>query len=302
MDWNDLRYVAAVAESGSTIAAAQRLRVSQPTVGRRIAALETALGLKLFDRLASGYRLTRSAEALLPAIAEMEKAAQAVAAAANQQRRRLTGTVRLAAPGVIAELYVALALTRFRARYPDIQVEILASDTPVDVERGEADVAIQVGARPGQGRLIVRRLATDVMTLFCSRSYAATHGVPSSVEALRGHVLLVGTGPFGAAPVFAWLQQVAPDAQIGYPASNASAHVASVRAGAGIGVMPRRLFGEDPELVACFDAPAGMAVETWLVARENLRDDPAVRSLLNFIGDYRGASPSAFRSQAGDKG
>jgi len=294
MDWNDLRYVAAVAEGGSTLSAAQRLRVSQPTVARRLAALEAAFGLTLFDRLASGYRLTRAAESLLPAIAEMARAADAVSAAAEQQRRHLTGTVRLAAPGVIADLYVAPALTRFRSRYPDVRVEILSADAPVDVERGDTDVAIQVGPRPTQGRLITRRLATDPLTLFCSHGYAAAHGVPETVEALAGHTLLLGTGAFGAAPVFAWLQRAAPDAQLGYPASNASAHVASVRAGAGIGVMPRRLFGDDPDLIACFDAPADTAVETWLVARESLRDDPAARALLDFIGEYRGAPPSAY--------
>lgn len=217
-----------------------------------------------------------------------------VDAAAEQQRRRLSGVVRLAAPSVIVELYVAPALTRFRARYPELQVEILTADQGVDLERGEAEVAIQVGARPTEGRLIGRRLATDRLTLFCSRRYAEAHGAPGSVGELSGHTLLSGTGTFGAAPSFAWLQSAAAGARFGYAASNASGHVASVRAGAGIGVMPRRLFGDDPDLVACFDLPIEFGVETWLLAPESLRDDPAVRALLDFIGAYRGDPPTAF--------
>lgn len=176
MDWNDLRYVAAVSSTGSTLAAAQQLRVSQPTVARRITALEASLGLSLFERHASGYRLTKTGAALLPAIVDVEKAVGAVALAAERQRRRLSGTIRLSAPSVVVELYVAPALTRFRSLYPELQVEILSADRPVDLERGEADVAIQVGARPTEGRLVARRLATDPLALICGRGYAEAKG------------------------------------------------------------------------------------------------------------------------------
>jgi DNA-binding transcriptional LysR family regulator len=162
----------------------------------------------------------------------------------------------------------------------------------VDVEGGAADVAIQVGARPTHGQIVARRLARDVLTLFCSRAYAEAHGLPRGPEELEGHTILLGSGLLGDAPVYTWLREAASGAVQGYPASSVSAHIASVRAGAGIGVMPRRLFGDDPELVACFDAPAEHGIETWLVAPERLRDEPAVRALLDFIGGYRGQTPA----------
>lgn len=118
--------------------------------------------------------------------------------------------------------------------------------------------------------------------------------MPRSVGELSGHTILLGTASFGESPAFQWLRSVAAGACIGYPASNASAHVASVRVGAGIGIVPLRLFGDDPDLIVCFDVPETYNVETWLVAPEALRDDPAVRALLNFIGAYRGATPAAF--------
>jgi DNA-binding transcriptional LysR family regulator len=294
MDWNDLRYLAAVAETGSTLAASQRLKVSQPTVARRIAALEEAIGLRLFDRLASGYRLTGAGEAMLPAALQVERAASAFAAAADGQRRRASGVVRLAAPTVIAELYVAPALIRFRRQYPEIQVELFNDEAMPDLDAGEADIAIRVGARAARGRLIARRLARDRMTLFCSRSYAEAHGCPGGPDDLDGHILLPGAGPIAETPAFTWLREIAGAARFGYPASTVSAHIASVRAGHGIGLMPRRLFGADPDLIACFDAPDEVSVETWLTAPERLRDDPAIRALLDFIGQYRGEGPERF--------
>lgn len=295
MDWNDLRYVVAVAETGSTLAASQRLKVSQPTVARRLSALEDAIGLKLFDRLASGYQLTSAGESLLPAARGVREAVDTFIAAADSQRRRVSGVVRLAAPTVIAELYVAPALTRFRAKFPEVQIEIFGEDDAPDLEAGEADVAIQVGPRPTHGRLVARRLARDRMTLFCSRGYAATHGVPQGPDELAGHMVLPGAGRIGETAIFGWLREIAGAAQLGYPSSSVSAHVASVRAGHGLGVMPRRLFGADTDLVPCFDAPVELSVETWLLAPERLRDDPAVRALLDFIGRYRGEPPAQFR-------
>ncbi len=287
----------AVADTGSTLAASQRLKVSQPTVARRIAALEESIGLTLFERLPSGYQPTPAGLALLPGARAVADAVRAFTSTAEQHRRRLSGVVRLAAPPVIAQLYVAGALTRFRGLYPDMQIEIIAQEGAPDLEAGEADVAIIVGERPAHGRLLVRRLATTGMSLFCSRRYGEAHGVPRSIEDLAGHTVLLGTGAIADAPVYSWLRDAAGQAQIGYAAGSISAHIASVRAGHGIGIMPRRLFGDDPDLIACFDAPAEFAVQTWLVAPERLRDDPAVRALLDFIGAYRGETPARYQAR-----
>ena len=77
LDWNDLRYFLGVAEHGSTLAAGRALRVSQTTVARRIAALEEALGLPLFERRQAGYALTPAGEGLLDRARQVGSAASA---------------------------------------------------------------------------------------------------------------------------------------------------------------------------------------------------------------------------------
>src|SRR5829696_7011729 len=101
-DWNDLRYLIAVAQSGSTLAAARTLRVSQTTVARRIAALEEAIGTALFERRAAGYALTPAGSALLDQAQSVEQAATGFAEAAAALARETSGTVRLTTEEIFA--------------------------------------------------------------------------------------------------------------------------------------------------------------------------------------------------------
>ena len=94
MDWNDLRHFLAVARTGSTLAAGRELGVSQSTTARRIEALETAIGVKLFERRQSGYALTEAGQALLETAVTVENAASAFTSKAGSLARGLSGTVR----------------------------------------------------------------------------------------------------------------------------------------------------------------------------------------------------------------
>ncbi len=94
-DWNDVRHFLAVARSGSTLTASHKLKVSQPTVARRVAALEDGLGLKLFERRRAGYKLAGEGGALLPAGGAGERGASALADGAAARAGTLEGVVRL---------------------------------------------------------------------------------------------------------------------------------------------------------------------------------------------------------------
>jgi molybdate transport repressor ModE-like protein len=113
-DWNDARFFLAVARSGSTLTASRELKISQPTVARRVAALEQALGLNLFERRQAGYRLTEEGEALVPQAEAMEAAAQALADGAQARARSLSGSVRLTCNEVTATYHLAPILAEFR--------------------------------------------------------------------------------------------------------------------------------------------------------------------------------------------
>src|SRR3954447_16816263 len=123
-DWDDLRTFLAVAETGSTLAAGKRLRVSQTTAARRVAALEEALGLTLFERRPAGYALTPAGEALVEQAKAVAGAAGAFAEAAASQARDITGTVRLTTLEIYAQTILPPILRDLHEAHPGIMIEL----------------------------------------------------------------------------------------------------------------------------------------------------------------------------------
>src|SRR5262245_49873838 len=95
MDWNDVRYFLAVARAGSLAGAARALKVEHSTVGRRLSALEEALGTRLFLRGSTGFSLTPAGAEMLPLAEEVERAVEALARKTGGEDGRIEGTVRL---------------------------------------------------------------------------------------------------------------------------------------------------------------------------------------------------------------
>ena len=194
VDWNDLKYFLSVADHGSTLRAAGDLRVSQTTVARRIAALEEAVKLPLFDRRQAGYTLTPAGAALLDRARAVRVAATGFDEAAAAQARDNSGTVRLTTEDIFATALLGSWLRELYELHPKIFIEIDASPAIRDLGTGEADIALRATKSAGASGLVGRRLCRDDWTLYCSRDYAERHGVPKTVEQLRSHTLVGGGG------------------------------------------------------------------------------------------------------------
>jgi DNA-binding transcriptional LysR family regulator len=172
-DWDDLRVIHAVAETGSLSAAARRLGLSQPTIGRRVQALEERLGLILFERSADGYRPTAAGEALLPHLRAMAEAAAALQREARVQADPGTGLVRVAAGGW-ASRFLAERLPRLREALPGI-------DLAVDFERQLPDLAgdsVHLGVYasvPELPGLRSRLVARSAYAVYGARAYVDRH-------------------------------------------------------------------------------------------------------------------------------
>ena len=287
-DWNDVRFVLAAVRAGSALAAAKSLKVSQPTVGRRIAALEESLGACLFDRSVAGLQLSDRGQALMPRFEALEAAARDLETAARAEERRVSGLLRVTTNEIIASYGLAPALREFRAQYPDVRVEVIVTDGFLDLSRGEADVAIRGGARPAEAGVVARRLGVGGVGVFGSEDYFAAYGRPGRVEDLNDHVFVCGEGPY--ALVEPIIRRFAPDARFEYRSSSALNIVANARHGLGLALLPTEFFTPDrePDLALCFELP-DMQLETWLATHERLRLEPRVRAFLDFVAAFEGA-------------
>jgi DNA-binding transcriptional LysR family regulator len=143
MNWDDLRFVLALSRARGLSSAARALGVNTSSVYRRLEALESGMGARLFERLRSGYRLTGAGEELVEAASRMESEALVVERRVLGADERLQGSMRLATSEALMIHVLADHVEEFRARYPDVHLDVALSNRQVDLARRDADVVIR---------------------------------------------------------------------------------------------------------------------------------------------------------------
>ena len=284
-DWNDLRYFLAVAKGGSTLAAGRSLRVSQTTVARRIAALEQAIGFPLFEKRQAGYALTPAGEELLAQAGDVESAANGFADAASAHGRTVSGTVKITTEEVYALTLLAPILPALHELHPDIMIDLDLGQEVRDLGAGEADIALRATktAQTAAAGLVGRMLCVDDWTLYCSRDYAARHGVPQSREDLLKHSIIGGGGGNLWIHYQAWLRSLGLESQVAMHHATSGGLLSGVRSGFGIAVLPSIVGDGDPDLVRCLPPRDGHGRELWLFTHDRVRHTPRVRVVVDFI-------------------
>lgn len=289
-DWNDLRHFLAVARAGSTLAASRDLGVSQTTVARRLEALEHALVAKLFERLPGGYQLTRQGRAALELAERVEREAKAFAALFPTAARRLSGPVKVTSNDILAQAFVAPALTTLRRTHPDIAVELVIGDRRLDLVRGEADLALRAGSTPDDATLVGQKLPVLVWGVYCSAAYAEQHGAPAHGGDLAGHAVVLGAGLPAYVPAVAWLERMSESAGQITRTTSLTGMMGSLKAGMGLSILVRALGDADPDLVLCFVPDVAFDDNIWLTYPTALRGEPRVRRIADAIAQrYREA-------------
>jgi DNA-binding transcriptional LysR family regulator len=284
LDWNDLRYFLAVAREGSTLGAGRALRVSQTTVARRISALERDLGLPLFEKRQAGYSLTPAGQELLERAVQVESSATSFADAAAAQSRTLHGTVKLTTEEVYAITLLAPILRELHERHPEILIELDTSQNVRDLGAGEADISLRSTKGDGQpAGLVGRQLCVDDWTLYCSRDYAARHGVPGTIGELKRHPFIGGGGGHLWLYYQAWLKELGLEGQVAMHHATSGGLLSGVRSGFGIAVLPCVVGDADPDLIRCVPPRTKHNRILWLFTHERCRHTPRVRTVIDFL-------------------
>lgn len=283
INYDDLRFLLAVAETGSTLAASRALKVSQSTVSRRIAALEADLVLELFDKRRTGYALTEAGQRLLAPAGAVRDAVDGFANAVAGLGREASGTVRFTTNDVLAEIFLPEILDRLRRGHPGVKLEVDTSNLLRDLAGGEADVALRAASAPTQAGLVGLRLVEDYWSLFCSRGYGERYGVPRTVNELAGHQLIGIDVHTRGRPIFDWARENFPAEALLLKQNSVPSVFASVRNGLGIGFYSEFVASADDNLLFCFRPPVPPAAEIWVVTHERLRHVPRVRAVMEVL-------------------
>ncbi|HEU4499373.1 MAG TPA: LysR family transcriptional regulator, partial [Sphingomicrobium sp.] len=284
-DWNDLRYFLAVADEGSTLAAGRALRVSQTTVARRIASLEEALGLTLFEKRQAGYVLTPAGEGLIERAKQVEAATEGFAEASAALARDSSGMVRITTQEIFANTLLGPILRELHELHPEIVIEIDTQQELLDLGAGEADVALRSTAGEAPAGTVGRSLCIDDWTLYCSRDYAERHGVPRTRKDLLGHAIIGGGGGKLWRHYEAWLKSLGLEGQVAMHHATSTGLLTAVRSGFGIAVLPCIVADGDPDLVQCVPPREDHHRSMWLLTHERVRHTPRVRIVVDFLYD-----------------
>jgi DNA-binding transcriptional LysR family regulator len=277
VEWSDLRVFLAVARAGTLGAAARRLGQTQPTMGRRLRALETALGHALFQRTTDGFVLTDEGNALLGHAERMEEEALAFQRRLAGSDAQLEGMLRVSSSDWFGTYMLAPVLAAFGERHPKVCVELLTDARLYSLPRREADIAFRIKAFE-EPEVISRRLLHVPYAL-----YARSEAMITLTGGGTGLRLITMDTAFAEMPDALWLKRVLPAAHIAMRSNNREVQAELCRQGIGLAVLPRPLGDRIPGIapIDMGEAPPGR--DTYVGYHRDLRRLSRMRALLDFV-------------------
>lgn len=285
-DWNDLRFFLEVARQGSLTAASRRLGVNHSTVSRRISALEERHGVRLFERVPTGYLLTEAGESIYEQALEVEARHQGINRLLFAGDQRLSGKLVVTMPNDLANHCVIPHLNYFARRYPDIDLRLLVSAGLRDLAAREADIAVRLTPAPPD--YLVGQKVADMRHAI----YRASH-----LNDDVGPPQLICWGHETTLP--AWAQQHFPRAKIALRVDDLASMHAAVKAGLGYARMPCYLpdiLAEDTvEKLDLALTPSTWAV--WVLHHADLRETQRLRVFKKFLVEILRKQQSLFENR-----
>ncbi|MDJ1635773.1 LysR family transcriptional regulator [Rhizobium rhizogenes] len=273
--WDFYRTFLAVLQHGSLSAAARELGLTQPTIGRHIDALEEAIGAELFTRSQQGLLPTDAALALKPYAETLANTTAALLRVASSSRDRVSGTVRISASEVIGVEVLPPILAGLQAAYPDLTIELSASDAVEDLLQREADIAVRMVA-PAQDVLLARYIGSIPLGLFAHRNYLERYGEPKNIRELHQHKLIGFDRQTAYIRTMMKRYPLLDGVSFTFKSDHSIALHNALRAGIGIGFYQIPLAKRDGELVRLLPE-IGLPLDTWVAMHENLKTSPRCR-------------------------
>lgn len=295
-NWEHWRSFLAVVGEGSLSGAARALSLTQPTVGRHIAALEEGLGVTLFTRSRGGLNPTGLALSLVPQARAMATAADNLLRTASGERDEARGTVRLTASDIVGTFVLPPMLAAFREAHSGIVIELSLSTRNENLLRREADIAVRM-VRPVQEAIVARHVGAVRIGLFAHRRYVAAHGLPESADDLFSHPIVGIDQEEGLVADLSFGGHALSRESFAFRCDSGVAQLMAVKAGFGIGACQLGLAAAEPDLVRVLPEVVEFGYEMWLAMHEDLRATRRVRLLFDHLAE--GLSVYARRQQVG---
>ncbi len=275
LNWNDLRFVLAVARSQSLAGAARRLGVNESTVGRRVAQAEQRLGARLFERSLGLFHPTEAGDAVVAGAERVELEVQAVESAISGADKLAAGSVRLTSVPIVVNRILVPALPQLLRDHPQLRIELIAEPRDLSLTKREADIALRL-ARPGKEvRVVARRVG--------QLEYAVYEPSRRRTEPLPWITYEDGMADL---PQWRWMAERAirdREAPPPVTVNDAEAIMQSVKAGLGKSLLPVIIADREPGLARLDSGSPPLSRELWLLVHPDLRDLTRIRVFVNWL-------------------
>ena len=292
-DWNALKSFLAVARAGRLTAAAGRLGADHTTVGRRIDALELALGARLFWRSPNGYALTAQGERLLATAEGVESLALKARGEVGGDATGVRGAVRIGAPEGFGSYFLARHMAALGARHPDLEVQLVAMPAILSLSKREADLAVTLKCPP-KGRLVARKLTDYRLRLYGTRAYLDARA-PIAVQAdLAGHRFIGYIEDLLYAEELDYLEVLGAEIEVGLKSSNLIAQLQATLTGGGLCILPDFIGAAEPGLVPVLGDAVTLTRTFWLVTHPDLASLARVQAVSSFVVEAVKAAKGLF--------
>lgn len=277
MEWSDLKLFLAIARFGTLGAAARSLGLTQPTMGRRLRALEASVGQTLFQRTTDGFVLTDEGAAVRAGAERIEEEALAMERALAGGGRQLDGFLRLSSSDWLGAHVLSPVLAEFSQVHPKVVVELLTDTRLLNLSRREADLVFRIQPFT-EAEVISRKLIHIEYGLYISRG--APH--PEAGDGAGARLVTINEA-LADMPDVGWLQRLLPNAEIVVRSNSRDVQAALCANGAGLALLPRPLGDSNAaiELVDLGEAPPGR--DTWIGYHRDMKRLARLRALLDLV-------------------
>jgi len=289
MTWSDIRVFLAVAREGSLSGAAQRLGMSQPTMGRRIRALEDSTGQRLFQRGREGFQLTDEGSSVLLHAERMEEEALAIERQLAGQGAQLQGLLRVSCSDWFGAHVLSPWVARFVALHPGVRVDLITDSRFLDLARREADLVFRI--TPSQSPEVVQRHLMHMTYAL----YGPVGMAPPKVGGGEGTKLITLDAAFEDLPDVHWLRNTFPAATFAMGSNNRDVQARMCAAGAGFAVLPTLLGAGTNGIVRHDVDPPPPGRDVWLAYHRDLRGLARLRAFLELVVEASKAQERAQR-------
>ncbi len=284
-DWNQARAFLATVDEGSLSAAARALGLTQPTLGRQVAALEEALDTVLFERVGRSLVLTQSGSELVEHVRTMCEAANRITLTASGQSQTIKGLVRITASDVMSAYILPPVVSTIHQLAPLIEIDIVAANDIRNLQLREADIAVR-HVRPEQPELVARLVSESTGSLYASKSYLDQHGRPVTLDEASRHNF-IGLGDNDR-----FMEIINP---LGFSLNHGNFRVGSqsgvvawelARSGHGLIVMSDVVAANAADMERVLPGMQPIMFPIWLTAHRELHTSRRIRLVFDLLADY----------------